>query len=30
VECGECVERCPFDVDIMARLRQAVEIFETA
>lgn len=29
VECGECVERCPFDVDILARLRQAVEIFET-
>jgi hypothetical protein len=28
VECGECVERCPFDVDILARLRQAVEIFE--
>jgi predicted aldo/keto reductase-like oxidoreductase len=28
VECGECVERCPFDVNILARLRQAVEIFE--
>jgi predicted aldo/keto reductase-like oxidoreductase len=28
VECGICLERCPFDVDIMAKMRQAVEIFE--
>ncbi len=28
VECGECVERCPFGVDIMARLRQAIAMFE--
>jgi predicted aldo/keto reductase-like oxidoreductase len=28
VECGICLERCPFEVDIMARLREAVEIFE--
>jgi len=30
VECGVCLERCPFDVDIMAKLRQAAELFETA
>ena len=28
VECGVCLERCPFGVDIMAKLRQAVELFE--
>ena len=28
VDCGLCVERCPFDVDIMARLAQAVATFE--
>ena len=27
-ECGECVERCPFDVDILAKMRRAVELFE--
>lgn len=27
-ECGLCVELCPFDVDVMAKLRQAVELFE--
>lgn len=27
-ECGLCVELCPFDVDIMAKLRRAVELFE--
>ncbi len=30
VECGICVERCPFGVDIMAKLREAVELFEAA
>jgi predicted aldo/keto reductase-like oxidoreductase len=30
VECGVCLERCPFDVDIMAKLQEAVELFETA
>jgi predicted aldo/keto reductase-like oxidoreductase len=30
VECGICVERCPFDVDIMAKLREAVALFEAA
>jgi predicted aldo/keto reductase-like oxidoreductase len=30
VECGVCLERCPFDVDIYAKLREAVALFETA
>jgi predicted aldo/keto reductase-like oxidoreductase len=30
VECGICLERCPFDVDIMAKLREAVRLFEAA
>ena len=30
VECGICLERCPFDVDIMSKLRAAVALFETA
>ena len=29
-ECGVCVERCPFDVDIIAKMREAVEIFEAS
>ena len=29
VECGECLERCPFDVDIIARMQEAVSLFET-
>ena len=29
VECGACVARCPFDVDIMAKLEEAVQLFET-
>ena len=28
VECGLCVERCPFDVDIMAKLAEAAAMFE--
>jgi predicted aldo/keto reductase-like oxidoreductase len=28
VECGICVERCPFDVDIMAKMHEAVALFE--
>jgi predicted aldo/keto reductase-like oxidoreductase len=28
VECGICVERCPFDVDIIAKLAEAVAMFE--
>ena len=27
-ECGVCLERCPFQVDIIARIREAAEIFE--
>jgi predicted aldo/keto reductase-like oxidoreductase len=27
-ECGLCLERCPFGVDILGKLRQAVEVFE--
>jgi len=30
VQCGICVERCPFDVDIMGKLDQAVRLFEAA
>lgn len=26
--CGSCMELCPFDVDIIAKMRQAVELFE--
>jgi predicted aldo/keto reductase-like oxidoreductase len=28
VECGVCVERCPFDVDILAKMREAAMLFE--
>ena len=28
-ECSICLERCPFEVDIMTKLEQAVELFET-
>ncbi len=24
-----CVERCPFEVDIIDKMRRAVEVFET-
>ena len=27
-ECGECVDRCPFEVDIIAKMQEAVELFE--
>jgi len=27
IECGECMERCPFEVDVIARMREAVEVF---
>jgi predicted aldo/keto reductase-like oxidoreductase len=27
-ECGVCMERCPFEVDVIARMREAVKIFE--
>jgi predicted aldo/keto reductase-like oxidoreductase len=28
IECGDCIERCPFDVDIIAKMRQVVEYLE--
>ena len=28
VECGVCVERCLFDVEIIGKMRQAAEAFE--
>jgi predicted aldo/keto reductase-like oxidoreductase len=28
VECGVCLERCPFDVDILAKMREAAAAFE--
>ena len=28
-ECGVCMERCLFEVDVIARMQEAVEIFET-
>ncbi len=27
-ECGVCVERCPFEVDVIPRMREAVRLFE--
>jgi hypothetical protein len=27
-ECGVCVQRCPFGVEVIAKVRQAVEVFE--
>lgn len=29
-ECGVCMERCPFEVDVIAKMREAVEIFEAS
>ena len=30
VECGVCVERCPYDVDIIAKMHEATKVFEAA
>jgi predicted aldo/keto reductase-like oxidoreductase len=30
VECGVCMERCPFGVDVVAKMRQAAALFEVA
>jgi predicted aldo/keto reductase-like oxidoreductase len=30
MECDDCMARCPFDVDIIAKMREAVELFENA
>lgn len=29
IECGVCMERCPFDVDVISKMREAVELFES-
>jgi predicted aldo/keto reductase-like oxidoreductase len=29
VECDVCVERCPFDVEIIEKMREAAAVFET-
>ncbi len=29
IECDVCLERCPFDVDIIGKMHRAVEVFET-
>jgi predicted aldo/keto reductase-like oxidoreductase len=28
IECGECMERCPFGVDVVAKMKRAAELFE--
>jgi predicted aldo/keto reductase-like oxidoreductase len=28
VECGVCLERCPFDVEIIAKMREAAMLLE--
>ncbi|MBU0492356.1 MAG: aldo/keto reductase [Chloroflexi bacterium] len=28
IECGDCKERCPFEVDIIANMRRAAQLFE--
>jgi predicted aldo/keto reductase-like oxidoreductase len=28
VECGVCLERCPFDVEIIDKMREAAAVFE--
>jgi uncharacterized protein len=30
IECDVCLERCPFDVDIIGKMHRAVEVFESA
>lgn len=30
IDCGVCLERCPFQVDIVGKMSRAVEVFETA
>jgi len=29
IECGDCMERCPFGVDVIAKLRELVSLYET-
>jgi predicted aldo/keto reductase-like oxidoreductase len=28
IECGDCMERCPFGVDVISKMEQTVELFE--
>ena len=28
IECGVCMERCPFDVDVISKMKQCSELFE--
>ena len=28
IECGSCMERCPFGVDVISKMQQAVKLFE--
>ena len=30
VGCNVCMERCPFGVDVIAKMEKAVQLFETA
>ena len=30
VECGVCVERCPFGVEVIDKMRTAADLFESA
>lgn len=29
IECGECIERCPFGVEVVSKMREVVELFES-
>ena len=29
IECGVCEERCPFGVEVIAKMQQAVELYES-
>ncbi len=28
IECGDCVDRCPFDIDVIENMRETVELFK--
>lgn len=28
INCGACMERCPFEVDVISRMDQAAKVFE--
>ena len=29
-ECGLCVERCPFEVDVIAKMHEATQLFQVS